>query len=144
MPIRMSWSRLVGAWGLLALAMSLNGVFREAALKRWMQAGAADIVSAALGAAISLLGTRPFFLPLAGAPTRQLMKGSVVLVLLTVVFEFAVGRFVDHASWAELLANYAIWRGRLWPVLLVLVALTPFIWARWSPGAGARSHDHPS
>ena len=130
----MSWSRLFAAWVLLALAMSINGIFREAALKRWMAAGAADIVSAALGAAIILFITRAFFRRLAGQPGGELLKASAVLLILTVAFEFAIGRYVDHKSWAELFANYAIWRGRLWPILLALVALTPFIWGRWFAG----------
>jgi hypothetical protein len=113
--------------------MSLNGVFREAALKRWMDPGGADIVSAVLGAVIILLVTRRFFRPFGGMSGRELAKASLALLVLTVAFEFAVGRLVDNKTWAELLGNYAVWRGRLWPLLLLLVALTPFIWGRWFP-----------
>lgn len=129
-----SWPRILTTWVLLAIAMSLNGIFRETVLKRAMASAAADVVSAVLGAAIILLVTRPMFRSLRGSPDRVFAMTSVVLVVLTVVFEFAVGRYVDHKSWTELIGNYAIWRGRLWPILLALVALTPFIWGRWFPG----------
>jgi hypothetical protein len=56
---------------------------------------------------------------------------SAFLVVLTVIFEFAIGRLVDHRSWSELLGHYAIWRGQLWPVLLLLIAVSPFLWGRW-------------
>jgi hypothetical protein len=140
----MSWARVLITWALLAIAMSLNGILREAVLKRVMNDGVADVVSACLGAIIILAVTRPMFRPLRAWPDAALMLTTVVLVLLTVAFELAVGRFVDQKAWAELFGNYAIWRGRLWPILLALVGLTPFIWGHWFPGAGARSHDHPS
>jgi hypothetical protein len=129
----MPWGRVLTTWALLAVAMALNGIVRETMLKRAMPSGAADVVSALLGAAIILFVTRPMFRSLRGSPDRALAMASVVLVLLTIVFEFAVGLYVDHRSWTELLGNYAIWRGRLWPILLALVALTPFIWGRWFP-----------
>jgi hypothetical protein len=56
-----------------------------------------------------------------------------MLVVLTVAFEFLIGRYVDHKSWADLVGNYAIWRGRLWPIVLLVLALTPFLWGRWLP-----------
>ena len=129
----MTWTRLTSTWLLLALAMSLNGAFREAVLKRVMAPAAADVVSAVLGAAIILLVTRLFFRAFAKNSIPALLAASGVLVGLTVAFEFLVGRYVDHKTWAELLGNYAIWSGKLWPLLLLLVALTPFIWGRWWP-----------
>ena len=117
---------------LLALLMSGNGVLREAVLKPSMGPRSADVVSAAIGIALILVVTAVGFRPLAGAPTVQLAAASALLVCLTVAFEFIIGRTVDHKSWAELFGNYAIWRGRLWPVVLLVVALTPFIWGRWA------------
>lgn len=140
----MSWARVLTTWTILAVAMSLNGIFREAVLKRAMVVGVADVASAFLGAGIILIVTRPMFRPLRSWPDRALTLTTLVLVVLTVVFEFAVGRFVDQKTWSELFGDYAIWRGRLWPILLALVALTPFIWGRWFAGAGARPDDHPS
>jgi hypothetical protein len=33
----------------------------------------------------------------------------------------------------ELAAYYALLRGELWPVVLAFLALTPFLWAHYSP-----------
>lgn len=115
----------------MAIAMTANGVFRELGLRRWLDTQTADLVSVGIGAVIILLLTFFFFRPLAGSHTRTLLFVGVVLVVLTVIFEFTIGRLVDRKSWSELLGNYAIWRGRLWPILLLLIALTPFIWGRW-------------
>lgn len=40
-----------------------------------------------------------------------------------------MGRYVDHKSWAVLLENYAIWHGRLWPVVLLAFVASPLLWS---------------
>jgi hypothetical protein len=127
----MSLPRLLGVWLLLAVLMSVNGVFREIVLRPTMGSTAADALSAALGIGIILTTTGLLFRPLAGESTAHLAGVSALLVGLTVAFEFLFGHYVDRKSWAELVANYAIWRGRLWPIVLLSIAVAPFLWGRW-------------
>ena len=127
--------RILACWIALALLMSANGVFRELVLKPGFGSGPADVLSAALGVTIILFLTAYAFRPLAGASRGVLATVSLLLVGLTVAFELVVGHWVDHKSWAELVGNYAIWRGRLWPVVLAVVAISPFLWGRWVTGA---------
>ena len=129
MTLPISWSRLLVTWLAMAMAMSANGVFRELVLTPAMGATVAGIVSAALGILIIGFITWVGFRGMArSATTRSLLAMSVVLVVMTVAFEFAVGRLVDQKSWSELLVHYALWRGELWPVVLGFLALTPFLW----------------
>ena len=128
----MSIARIVGIWLILAIAMIANGAFREMALRPTIGAAQAGIISAILGVAIILAITRWSFRRLAGAGTNQLVIASAVLVGLTVAFEFLFGRYVDRRTWAELVADYAVWRGRLWPIVLLTIAVTPFLWGRWA------------
>ena len=129
----MTTRRLVGVWVLLAIVMSANGVFREAVLKDAMTAGEANLASAVIGVFLILVITRLFFRPLGGAPTSMLVRTSAALIIMTVVFEFAIGRLVDRKTWGELIENYALWRGHLWPIVLAVLAATPFLWSkRWS------------
>ncbi len=136
----MTFGRLFGTWGALAVGMTLNGIFREALLRRWLGEGAADVASAILGAGVILAITSIGFRRFAASTNAALVQSALILVGLTVAFEFAIGRYVDRKSWTELAANYAFWRGKLWPFLLLLVAATPFIWGRWM--VGERRHAH--
>lgn len=129
----MTKRRLVGVWVLLAVVMSANGVFRETVLKDSMTAGEAQIASAVIGILLILGITRLFFGPLRGAPTSTLGGTSAALAIMTIVFEFAIGRLVDRKTWGELMENYALWCGNLWPVVLATLAATPFIWRRAFP-----------
>jgi hypothetical protein len=128
-----AWGRVLLTWLALAVVMSINGVFRELALRPTLGPRIAPVVSAALGIALVLLVTRALLPPLRGHDTRTLLQVCAVILLLTVAFETALGLFVDHKSWRALLGHYAFWRGELWPVVLVVLALTPFIWGRRWP-----------
>ena len=73
--------------------------------------------------------------PFAGRADARPGRAALAWLVMTVAFEFLIGRTVDHKSWRELVENYAIWRGRLWPVVLLTVVLAPFAWTRWWPSA---------
>jgi hypothetical protein len=48
---------------------------------------------------------------------------------LTVLFEFVFGHYVLGNSWDVLLADYRIWQGRLWSLVLISEAIAPVITA---------------
>ena len=127
--------RVLGVWLILAVLMSANGVFRETVLRTSLGAQPADVLSAAIGITLILVVTAFGFRPLAGLPLARLLAVSLLLVGLTVAFELVMGRLVDHKSWAELAGNNAFWRGRLWPLVLAVVAVSPILWGRWVPAA---------
>ena len=128
----MTFGKLLVAWLILLPCMVANGIFRELVLKRFAPAQVADVLSAAMGIAIVVGVTRFTLRPLAGQSVAHMVTASVTLVLLTVAFEFLFGHYVDRKSWSDLVANYAIWRGKLWPVVLAVIAFMPFLWGRWS------------
>ena len=133
MSFPLSLGRFTSVWLAMAVAMSANGIARELLLKRVLNGWLAGIISAAIGIVLIGLITRVGFRPLAAAvaTTAQLALVSIALVFLTIAFESAMGRFVDHKTWPQLLEHYAIWHGELWPIVLAWLALTPFVWGRW-------------
>jgi hypothetical protein len=125
-----STARFLATWLAMAVAMTANGIFRELVLKRIAGSTLAPVISAVIGILLILIITRIGFGTGTTAPTRSLAFASVMLVLMTVVFETALGVLVDHKSSAQLLEHYAIWRGELWPIVLAVLAFTPFLWVR--------------
>lgn len=123
MPVR----RLLGTWLLLAVLMPLNGALREFGLKRILSDPAAELASVGTGVAVILATTYFCFRIPRGVTNGRLALDSLVLVLLTVAYEFTIGR-LGGQSWRELLGHYAIWRGEWWPLVLIALAATPFLW----------------
>src|SRR5918997_1781576 len=83
------------------------------------------------------MSSRPWMIAWLGGPvigiangvTRELVYKEAVgafWLVLTVLFEFGFGRGVDGKSWSDLLADYNLAEGRLWPLVLAWLALGPF------------------
>jgi hypothetical protein len=122
---------VLGVWLLLAIAMSANGAFRELVLRPGVGPGTAEVVSAVLGIVIIVGITGWLLRPTTRRPIARVVTVSALLVGLTIAFEFLFGHYVDGKTWSELIANYAFWRGRLWSLVLLALALMPFVWGRW-------------
>jgi hypothetical protein len=135
----MSLGRTLGIWLLTAALMTMNGIVREVLLAKLVARTLADILSAALGVIIVLGVTRALIRTKPDVAASGLWRVSVLWLVLTVAFELVVGRYVDHKTWMELLDNYAIWHGRLWPIVLVSFVASPFLWLRPSGATAFRS-----
>ena len=57
---------------------------------------------------------------------QALLIGGVWLIL-TVAFEFIFGHFVMGHSWETLLRDYNVVRGRVWPLVLIWTAISPYL-----------------
>lgn len=132
MNFPISAGRFAVVWLAMAVAMSVNGVTRERLFKRFFSDRVAEGISVVIGMIIIGLITLWGFSPMSAAsPTvGQLAMVSLALVMLTVVFEAVIGRYVDHKTWPQLLEHYAIWRGDPWPIVLAWLAYTPFAWGQ--------------
>ena len=112
--------------GLLAIAI-LNGGFREAVL--------APRLGRALGQGLSTVLLSLFILALGWIATPWIGPTSlqdawligVVWVALTLAFEFLGGHFIVGKPWLTLLADYNLFAGRIWVMVLIVTLMTPVI-----------------
>ncbi|HVT00472.1 MAG TPA: hypothetical protein VHE08_08145 [Solirubrobacterales bacterium] len=114
----------IGAWLGGAVIGVANGAARELAYGRALPEPAANGVSAATASAaflgyFALLQRRR---PLRSR--RQALLVGGVWTALTVCFEFGLGR-VQGKAWSDMSAEYDVRHGRLWPFVLLVVALGP-------------------
>jgi hypothetical protein len=120
--------RALRVWLVLVAAMVANGALRAFALEPLLGAAAAQAASVAIAIVLILLITRPFIRGARPLTSERSAAIAAVWVALTVAFEFGFGHWVMGASWRELLANYDLLQGRLWPLVLVALAVSPFLW----------------
>ena len=117
--------RTLAIWiGLLVLAI-LNGGFREAVLVPRLGRGVGHAVSTVMLSAL-ILGAGWISTPWIGPRSvQEAWTIGLIWVSLTLAFEFAFGRYVQHKSWGELLDAYAFKDGNVWPVVLAVTLLAP-------------------
>lgn len=57
--------------------------------------------------------------------TRRALEIGTAWVVLTALFEFGFGRYLDRKSWSELFENYNLAAGNLWLLVLAWVGIGP-------------------
>ncbi len=125
----LSLKSIVLWFSILLLAIG-NGVFRETILIPATGRTAGLLASGAiLSACIWVVAWFGVAWCGPGSSRRWLRIGGL-WVILTVVFEFSFGHFVEHKTWAELLGAYAFRDGNVWPLVLVFTFLAPTLAAK--------------
>lgn len=121
------WRKALAVWlAILALAVA-NGMLREAvlipALGPLAGLTASGIVLSLLVLLVALLAA-PWYGRLDASRYWQI---GGMWPVLTLVFEFGIGRLVSHKPWQELLEAYTFSGGNIWPAVLVVVLVAPRI-----------------
>ena len=119
--------RAVLIWfGLLTIAV-LNGGFREAVLVPRLGRGVGQAVSTVLLSALILAVGWTAIPWIAPRSLQEAWTIGVLWVALTLAFEFLAGHFLFGKPWQELLADYNIFEGRIWVMVLIVTLMTPIV-----------------
>lgn len=115
-------------WFLLGFLAILNGAVREAFIRPAVGEQAGHVVSTLIFCLVILavaVGSLGWISP---ASRRDALTVGIVWVLIAFAFEFLAGHLLFGYSWEMLLADYDIFRGRVW-VLVPLTTLLAPLWA---------------
>ena len=122
--------KALALWVTILIIAIINGILREKALNPLMGPVSGLTVSGII------LSSCIFFVAFCAAPwygrldTSQYWAIGLFWVLLTLLFEIGFGRFVLRKDWAELLQAFAFREGNIWPVVLVVTLVSPWVAAR--------------
>jgi hypothetical protein len=122
--------RAFAIWIVLLILAVLNGALREAFISPRLGEPAGHVIST------GILCATIFLVAWLSIPWIEVRSGRDVLligiqwVVLTVAFEFLAGHYLFGNSWDRLLADYNVFRGRIWVFVLVANLLAP-LWAFW-------------
>jgi predicted ABC-type sugar transport system permease subunit len=64
---------------------------------------------------------------LKGATQASLVKLGLFWTTATIAFEFLFGHYIVGHSWESLCADYQVFQGRLWPLVLLVTLLGPLL-----------------
>jgi hypothetical protein len=120
--------RAVEIWFVLLIMAVLNGSVRESVITPKFGAVAGHIISTIMLSAIILVVTWFSILWIGARSTTDAFVVGFTWLALTVAFEFLGGHYLFRRPWEELFADYNIFRGRIWTVVLLSTLFAP-IWA---------------
>jgi hypothetical protein len=124
------WLPWLVAWLGASLIAVANGIARRAVYQERIGSTAAHYVSTAL--LVVLLGAYLWLLARCWPiPTRRAaLEIGGAWTVLTIIFEFGLGRFVAGESWTALLEQYDLTRGNVWVLIPIWTAVGPAVMRR--------------
>ncbi len=122
----MNWKYIVAWIPGIPIAI-FNAVLRESLYRQFLTELHAHQLSAA--SFIVLFGIYVWFvLKWLKLPSRQCtVHLGMTWLGLTVAFEFLFGHYVMGHPWSRLLHDYHLWAGRVWVLVLIWIAISPYI-----------------
>lgn len=111
---------------LLGLAIANGGVRERILIPRVGDNAGRALSTLTLSVAILLLTwfSLRWIHPLS---SRDVWTIGGLWLALTLAFEFLAGHFLFRKQWSELLADYNVFAGRIWMLVLVVTALAPYL-----------------
>jgi hypothetical protein len=108
----------------------MNGALRNAVLTPRLGELAGHVASSVILCIALLVVTWLTIGWMQPANSRDAALIGVQWVLMTVAFEFLAGHYVFGAAWSSLFADYNVFAGRIWALVLVTSAFAPLLAAR--------------
>jgi hypothetical protein len=121
------------AWLVLAVVMFVNGAVRALVLQPRLGEALARQLATGLGVTIVFGFAFLFVRRLEEPASGDLLLVGALWLVLTLAFEFGLGS-VTGASWPEMLADYDILSGRLWPLIPLSALVAPWLWGALGVG----------
>lgn len=115
------------AWMVILGLAIANGILREEILIPALGKPGALVLSGVLLATLIVLVTYGLVRFTPALTASQGLRIGAFWLGLTLAFEFSFGRYVQHKSWAELLDAYAFKDGNIWPIVLMVTLLAPYL-----------------
>ena len=122
-------TRALAVWLILLTVAFANGAIREL----WILPKSGEPVAHALSSVtlcLAILLLSWFAISWIGPlSSRDPWTIGGLWVVLTLAFEFLAGHYVFGNPWSRLLADYNVFRGRIWLLVIVTTALAPSLTA---------------
>ena len=122
------FSRALAIWLLLLIVAVIKGAIREIFITPRFGEQAGHIGGTAILCAVIILVALFSISWIGPNDRREALVVGTVWVALTVAFEFLAGHYVFGNSWERLIADYNVFRGRIWILVLVVNLFAP-LWA---------------
>jgi hypothetical protein len=121
----MLFAKATIVWLMFAVIAIMAGAMRVTLLVPWLGEQTAHVVGTIFGSALIFSACLATIHWLRLESNREAWMVGILWLLVTVCFEFLFGHYVMNHTWTKLLADYDIFRGRIWILVLFLQLVSP-------------------
>lgn len=121
---------VVGMWIVFVVLAILNGSLRVYVIIPITGNYIGHVISSIILSTIIFVGTYLFIKKKNLAASNYLVAIGALWLFMTIAFEFLFGHFVMNHPWEKLLADYNIFKGRVWILVLFATFLSPILSGR--------------
>lgn len=118
------------AWFPIVILAFANASIREAVYKRYVSELAAHQISTLTVCVLVGLYVWALSRYLKLQSSGQAIGVGLMWLVMTILFETVLGRYVLRNSWRQVLQDYNVLEGRVWPLALLWVTLSPYVFYR--------------
>ncbi len=122
--------RYVIAWVPMLLIAIANGALRQFTYGKAMPEVRAHQLSTLTGSVLIGLFIYTIIRIWPPSSARKAFAVGLIWSSMTVIFEFAFGRWGMHRPWGQLLGDYNLAAGRVWVLFLAWLTFAPYIFFR--------------
>ena len=117
-------------WAIMVAIAIANGFFAEKFLAPRIGDYASHLYKSFLIIAVIFTGAYIYISRFALPPLySSAMKTGLLWLSCSITFEFIIGHYLFGFSWERLFADYRIWEGRLWSLVLASEVAAPLFFA---------------
>jgi len=122
--------KAIGIWFLLAVLAIINGVARNAYVSPHVGEYAGHVISSIVFSVVIFIVTFLFIRVFGFSDASRFILLGALWTLMTVGFEFIFGHYVAGHPWSKLFADYNIFKGRIWILVLLATFISPYLAAK--------------
>ena len=123
----MLYLKSLGIWFLLAISAIIVATFRIAVLLPQVGEQTAHQLGTILYLIVQFLIIYLFIRKMKIWDVKTLLLIGIFWVVITIIFELVFGHYVIGHSWQKLFADYNLFNGRLWVLVLINNIVAPLI-----------------
>lgn len=124
------WWKALAIWLLFMVGAIANGTLRQYLINPAIGSAWGHVLSTVLLCAIILAINWASIRWIGPTDAGQAWTIGVVWLVMTLAFEFGMGHFISRISWAEMLADYNVLKGRVWVFVPLVVLIAPWWMAK--------------
>lgn len=127
-----TYVKALGIWFLMCIIAIINGIIRNGVYSPIVGEYVGHIISSFILICIFSLVIALYYNNIKGKyENRNSLYIGVLWLIMTIAFEFIFGHYIVGHSWERLFADYNLFQGKIWLLVLITPLISSILWGKY-------------